>query len=222
MQGGRREPSEPPTFSHHVNVGGIVGRTTEFVHISELLPGSGRRARGPDPFRTLAPNLAHALSSSGRNRGSEICFPSLRCGMGASRSGVPPAREERQVARPPVCHSPSVPLRQHCLLRWQKTPSGSRQSQSYSARNVLPLQPLGPIPGLGLLLFARYDGAQYTLVAVNTTGNEQTVPFWFPVGGDYREELHGGDLDLEAAPALQEHALTIPSHYGRIWTRIAS
>ena len=142
--GGRREPSEPPTFSHHVNVGGIVGRTTEFVHISELLPGSGRRARGPDPFRTGPPNLAHALSSSGRNRGSEICFPSLRCGMGASRSGVPPAREERQVARPPVCHSPSV-----ACCAGQKTPSGSRQSQPYSARNVLPLQPLGPIPASG-------------------------------------------------------------------------
>ena len=75
---------------------------------------------------------------------------------------------------------------------------------------------------LGLLLFARYDGAQYTLVAVNTTGNEQTVPFWFPVGGDYREELHGGDLDLEGVPALKEHALTIPSHYGRIWTRASA
>ena len=61
--------------------------------------------------------------------------------------------------------------------------------------------------------------ARNTPVAVNTNGNEQTVPFWFPVGGDYREELHGGDLDLEGAPALKEHALTIPTHYGRIWTR---
>ena len=75
---------------------------------------------------------------------------------------------------------------------------------------------------LGLLLFARYEGAQYTLVAVNTTANEQTVPFWFPVGGDYVEELHGGDLNLKAVLAHQEYALTIPSHYGRIWTRIAS
>jgi 1,4-alpha-glucan branching enzyme len=72
---------------------------------------------------------------------------------------------------------------------------------------------------LGLLLFARYEGAQYTLVAVNTTDNEQTVSFWFPVGGDYVEELHGGALDLKGVPALQEYALTIPSHYGRIWTR---
>ena len=72
---------------------------------------------------------------------------------------------------------------------------------------------------LGLLLFARYEGAQYTLVAVNTTDNEQTVPFWFPASGDYVEELHGGDLDLKGVAALQEHALTIPSHYGRIWTK---
>jgi 1,4-alpha-glucan branching enzyme len=72
---------------------------------------------------------------------------------------------------------------------------------------------------LGLLLFARYEGAQYTLVAVNTTDNEQTVPFWFPASGDYVEELHGGDLDLKGVPALQEYALTIPSHYGRIWTK---
>jgi hypothetical protein len=71
---------------------------------------------------------------------------------------------------------------------------------------------------LGLLLFARYEAARYTLVAVNTSDREQTVSFWFPLGGDYVEELHGGDLDLKGVPALQEYGLTIPSHYGRIWT----
>jgi 1,4-alpha-glucan branching enzyme len=71
----------------------------------------------------------------------------------------------------------------------------------------------------GLLLFARYRGEQYTLVAVNTSDSAQTVPFWFPGAGDYREELHGGDLDLRGVPALQEVALTIPSNYGRVWTR---
>jgi hypothetical protein len=45
-----------------------------------------------------------------------------------------------------------------------------------------------------------------------------SVPFWFPVGRDYVEELHGGDLDFKEVPALQEVALTIPSYYGRIWT----
>jgi maltooligosyltrehalose trehalohydrolase len=73
---------------------------------------------------------------------------------------------------------------------------------------------------LGLLLFARYEGAQYTLVAVNTGDADQTAPFWFPIRGDYVEELHGGDLDLKNVPALQQVMLAIPSHYGRIWTRV--
>jgi len=73
----------------------------------------------------------------------------------------------------------------------------------------------------GVLLFARYDKTHYTLVAVNTTGAGQTVPFWFPIGGDYAEELHGGDLGLKAVVAFQETPLTIPSHYGRIWTALS-
>ena len=71
----------------------------------------------------------------------------------------------------------------------------------------------------GLLLFARYMADQYTLVAVNTSDNDQSAPFWFPGGGDYAEALHGGALDLTGVAALQEVWLSIPSHYGRIWTR---
>jgi 1,4-alpha-glucan branching enzyme len=71
----------------------------------------------------------------------------------------------------------------------------------------------------GLLLFARYMADQYTLVAVNTSDNDQSAPFWFPGGGDYAEALHGGALDLTGVTALQEVWLSIPSHYGRIWTR---
>ena len=56
---------------------------------------------------------------------------------------------------------------------------------------------------------------------MNTTGAGQTVPFWFPIGGDYAEELHGGDLGLKAVVAFQETPLTIPSHYGRIWTALS-
>jgi maltooligosyltrehalose trehalohydrolase len=70
----------------------------------------------------------------------------------------------------------------------------------------------------GVLLFARYEGGAYTLVAVNTGDTDQTVPFWFPLAGDYVEELHGGELDLYAIPSLQEVLLTVPMHYGRIWT----
>ena len=60
-------------------------------------------------------------------------------------------------------------------------------------------------------------GAQHTLVAVNTGNADQTLPFWFPVGGDYVVELHDGDLDLHGIVPLQEMSLTIPSHYRRIW-----
>jgi maltooligosyltrehalose trehalohydrolase len=70
----------------------------------------------------------------------------------------------------------------------------------------------------GVLMFARYEDTRYTLVAVNTGDMDQTVPFWFPIAGNYVEELHGGALNLNNIPALQEVALTIPSHYGRIWT----
>ncbi|MET3299036.1 alpha-amylase family glycosyl hydrolase [Bradyrhizobium diazoefficiens] len=70
----------------------------------------------------------------------------------------------------------------------------------------------------GILLFARYDGARYTLVAVNVGDTDRSVPFWFPMAGDYVEELHGGALDLKNVPSLQQVWLNIPSHYGRIWT----
>jgi maltooligosyltrehalose trehalohydrolase len=71
---------------------------------------------------------------------------------------------------------------------------------------------------VGVLLFARYDGPHYSLVAINTGDADEIVPFWFPIGGDYVEELHGGDFGLKTILPLQEAALTIPSHYGRIWT----
>ncbi|PSO21505.1 alpha-amlyase [Bradyrhizobium sp. MOS003] len=70
----------------------------------------------------------------------------------------------------------------------------------------------------GVLLFARYAGAQYTLVAVNFSDTDRTVPFWFPMAGDYVEELHGGALDLRNVLSLRQVDLDIPSHYGRIWT----
>ncbi|HXJ35581.1 MAG TPA: alpha-amylase family glycosyl hydrolase [Candidatus Eisenbacteria bacterium] len=72
----------------------------------------------------------------------------------------------------------------------------------------------------GLLVFARFKGARYTLVATNTSGDDVRVPFWFPVGGTYVEELHGGALDLHGVGAWQETTLAVPSHYGRIWTTV--
>jgi len=72
----------------------------------------------------------------------------------------------------------------------------------------------------GLLLFARSSGLAYTLVAINTSDVDQTVPFWFPIGGNYLEEFHGGDLNLSGIVPLQETSLHVPSHYGRIWTAV--
>ncbi len=74
----------------------------------------------------------------------------------------------------------------------------------------------------GILLFARYSGSQYTVVGINIGDAEQTVPFWFPIGGEYVEELEGGNLGLRGITPLQETPITIPSHYGRIWTALAS
>lgn len=70
----------------------------------------------------------------------------------------------------------------------------------------------------GVLLFARYQESDYTLVAVNVGDEAQQVPFWFPIGGDYREELHGGALDLKGIAPYRETTLEIPSNYGRVWT----
>lgn len=70
----------------------------------------------------------------------------------------------------------------------------------------------------GVLLYARYHGPSYTLIAVNMSDHDQTVPFWFPIGGDYVEELHGGALDLHGVTPWTETPLVIPSNYGRIWT----
>jgi len=72
----------------------------------------------------------------------------------------------------------------------------------------------------GVLLLARYKGTAYTLVAINVGNDDQTVPFWFPIGGNYVEELHGGALDLGGIVSFQETRLTVPSHYGRIWTAV--
>ena len=78
-----------------------------------------------------------------------------------------------------------------------KTASHPTQPRPYPQRDALLLQRLGQVPSRGVLMFARYAGASYSLVALNMGDAEQTVPFWFPIAGDYVEELHGGALDLQ-------------------------
>jgi len=68
----------------------------------------------------------------------------------------------------------------------------------------------------GLMLFSRSDGQRFSLVALNFSGQDQAVSFRFPRGGVYREELHGAD-NFMASPG-EEREISVPSHYGRIWT----
>lgn len=70
----------------------------------------------------------------------------------------------------------------------------------------------------GVLAYARWTADAYSLVVVNTSDEEQWIPFWFPIGGTYREGLHGGDVDLHDVVAQRETWLKIPSNYGRVWS----
>jgi len=69
-----------------------------------------------------------------------------------------------------------------------------------------------------VLLFSRQYGNSFSLVALNFGDAEQTVPFWFPISGDYHEEIDGQN-NLIGVPSNVEYGLTIPSNYGRIWTK---
>ena len=69
----------------------------------------------------------------------------------------------------------------------------------------------------GVLLFSRQDSSAYSLVALNFGDADQTVPFWFPISGDYGEELHR-EHNLPGIVKNTQCWLTVPSNYGRIWT----
>lgn len=68
-----------------------------------------------------------------------------------------------------------------------------------------------------VLLFSRYTEENFSLVALNFSDTEQTVPFWFPIAGDYQEELHA-ESNLTNVPSYAKYSLTIPSNYEQIWT----
>lgn len=75
----------------------------------------------------------------------------------------------------------------------------------------------------GLLFFSRWIGSSYTLVALNMGGQEQWAPFWFPIAGNFQEQLHGAQepqLNLSGVGALQETWLAIPPNYGRVWSSV--
>jgi 1,4-alpha-glucan branching enzyme len=67
----------------------------------------------------------------------------------------------------------------------------------------------------GILLFSRASGERVSLVALNFTDADATVPFAFNRGGTWTEQIHGQD-DFTVA-AGDERWLHVPSNYGRIW-----
>jgi maltooligosyltrehalose trehalohydrolase len=71
----------------------------------------------------------------------------------------------------------------------------------------------------GLLLFSRAVGNRFSLVALNFSDFDQTVPFWFPIAGNYAEQLSAKN-SLQNVPALTEVSLQIPSNYGRVWSLV--
>ncbi|QSJ18858.1 alpha-amylase [Nostoc sp. UHCC 0702] len=68
-----------------------------------------------------------------------------------------------------------------------------------------------------VLLYSRKHGDKFSLVALNFGDSDQSVPFWFPIPGDYQEELHN-ENNLIGVPSYSEYWVKIPSNYGRIWT----
>lgn len=68
-----------------------------------------------------------------------------------------------------------------------------------------------------VILFSRRYKDKFSCVALNFGNVSQTVPFWFPIDGNYHEELEGNDY-LSDLRSKDKTMLTIPSNYGRIWT----
>lgn len=70
----------------------------------------------------------------------------------------------------------------------------------------------------GLMLFSRSNAVTFSLIALNFSDQDKTVPFWFPRDGNYVEQLHGQD-NKSGVKALTEQMLILPSNYGKIWTQ---
>lgn len=71
-----------------------------------------------------------------------------------------------------------------------------------------------------VILFSRKVDGAFSLTALNFSDQEQTIPFTFPVGGDFREELEGTEWSsLRGVMSGEERMISIPSNFGRIWTQ---
>lgn len=68
----------------------------------------------------------------------------------------------------------------------------------------------------GALLLSRWDARHWSLVALNFSQQDVSIPFTFDRSGPCAELLHGQD-NFQAV-AGQERWLQVPRHDGRIWT----
>ena len=69
----------------------------------------------------------------------------------------------------------------------------------------------------GVLVQRRALGGQATLVAVNFTDDDVTVPLTVPQPGTWTAQLPGG-TDVTVPAGQQQINAAIPSNYGRLWT----
>jgi 1,4-alpha-glucan branching enzyme len=70
-----------------------------------------------------------------------------------------------------------------------------------------------------VMVIERRSERALSLVALNFSDSDQVVYLRPPIGGDFREELHGDDV-LRDMVAGESTKITVPSNYGRIWTAI--
>jgi maltooligosyltrehalose trehalohydrolase len=68
----------------------------------------------------------------------------------------------------------------------------------------------------GVLAFSRSLASATSVIAVNFTDQNVTVPFTMPAPGTWIERLNGEDITTNNDGTVQ---LDIPSNYGRVWTR---
>ncbi|MCW5200561.1 alpha-amylase [Desulfobulbus sp. F4] len=75
----------------------------------------------------------------------------------------------------------------------------------------------------GVLLFHRRLGSVLSLVALNFSDQEQWIPYFFSMNGNYQEMLHGADdpaLNLGHVTAGETQWLQVPGNYGRVWRTV--
>jgi 1,4-alpha-glucan branching enzyme len=75
----------------------------------------------------------------------------------------------------------------------------------------------GNLQNKGIIIFHRVDGQNFSLIALNFSDQEQTVPFTFNFAGNYIDELPGYQ-DIGNITQSETRTINVHSNYGRILT----